>query len=447
MSLSQSAAQKLLDGILTQARTVAAGADVSVSLNAGRSANTRFAREQITSTGDVEETTVSIGVTLGKRYAAVTTNQTDAASTRAATAQAARLAKIAPEDPERMPLLAPQRYVASPAAYDRATDALDVSVRAEAARVAFAAGEPLELQVAGFFSHSGSTWALGNSRGLRAAHASTAATLTMTVRTRDGTGSGWAGAFSNRAADLDPTALARVAVHKAVRSARPRRLEPGRYTVVLEPACVGALLWFLVGALDARRADEGRSAFSKPDGVTRLGEPIAAGAITLTSDPSDAETPGAPFDDEGWPLRRMTWIDRGRLAAFTYSRYWAAKQGKEPTGAPSVFKLAGGATTADELVQGVKHGVLITRFWYTNLVDPQTILVTGLTRDGVFLIENGEITAPVNNFRFNESPLVVLKNADALTRDTAQVPDSGGRMRVPALRTHEFNLASVSEAV
>lgn len=447
MILAPGDAQGLLDSIVAQARKAAPGAQISASLTSGRFANTRFARNEITSTGDVDETTVTIGVTFGKRSAGTTTNQTDGASLRAAIDNAVRLAKLAPEDPEHMPPLGPQRYRPSPAARDLATERLDAAARAEAARVAVAAAESAGLQIAGFYEHDGTTWALANSAGLHAAHRSTGAGLTMTARTSDGTGSGWAGAFSNRAADLDAGTLARVAVDKAVRSAKPQRLDPGRYTVVLEAAAVGGLLWFLAGSLDARRADEGRSFFSRAGGGTRVGEKVFGEAITLTSDPLDAETPGAPFDGDGVPLKRMAWIDGGLLRDLIYSRFWAAKQGKQPTGTPGVFKLAGGTASAPDLLTGVQRGVLITRFWYANLLDPQTVLVTGLTRDGVFLIENGEVTAPVNNFRFNESPITVLKNADALTRATIRLPDGDGRMRVPALRTHEFNLASVSEAV
>ncbi|HXQ21157.1 MAG TPA: TldD/PmbA family protein [Candidatus Acidoferrales bacterium] len=446
MSLDSAPAHSLIDEVVGAARRVAPGADVSVSVGAGRSANTRFACNTITSTGDVDDTTVAIGIAFGKRHAATTTNQTDRGALRTALDHAVRLAKIAPEDRESMPLLAPQRYLASPAAYDPSTHHLTATARADTARAAIAAADAAGLQIAGFHEHSGGIWMLGNSAGLRAEYRATAASLTMTARTGDGTGSGWAGALAQRAAEIDAAALTRVAVDKAVRSARPRRLDPGRYTVVLEPAAVGTLLGFLVDSLDARRADEGRSAFSKPGG-TRVGDQLFADAITLVSDPTDPQTPGAPFDGEGFPLRRTTWIDKGTLAALTYSRFWAAKQGRPPSGDPSVFHLRGGTATTDALLQDVQRGVLITRFWYCEWVDPQTMLLTGLTRDGVFLIENGAVTGPVNNFRFNESPLTMLRNADALGRDTVRVPDAGGRLRVPALRTHEFNLASISAAV
>src|SRR5574341_232986 len=183
MSLETDNVSTLVDAVIVQARRAAPGADVYVSITSGRSANTRFARNQITSTGDVDETKVSVGIAFGKRYAAATTNQVDAASMRRAIDQAARLAKLAPEDPERMPPLGAQRYAASTAAYDQATARLRAESRADAARTACTAAEAAGLQIAGFYAHDGGVWALGNSAGLRAVHRASSASLTMTART------------------------------------------------------------------------------------------------------------------------------------------------------------------------------------------------------------------------------------------------------------------------
>jgi len=342
-----------------------------------------------------------------------------------------------------MPALGPQAYPAVPSAFDPALDDLDAAARAEVARESLAAARAAGVNFAGFFRQASAARALATSAGLWAYHSATTLDFTGTARTPDGTGSGWAGVWGNRWRGADTRAVASAAIDKARRSRQPRALAPGRYTVVLEPAAVAGLLWFLTDALDARQADEGRSFFSKAGGGTRLGERLFGDATTLRSDPTRAETPGAPFDDEGLPLAPTVWIDRGRLAALATTRYWAAKQDRPALGSPSGYELVGGAHDMAGLLDGVERGVLITRFWYTRWLDPQTVMVTGLTRDGVFLIEDGVVTAPVNNFRFNESPVTMLKNADALTRQTTPIE----QWRVPALRTHGFNLASVSQAV
>lgn len=428
----------LVDRVL---RRVPKGADATVSLRVERRGNTRFARSEITSSADVERLTLSVTVQFGKRSASAQVNQTDDHSLDEVVSRAARMAKLAPENPEAMPALGRQTYLAAKAS-DGATAKLSPAARAKAAGAAIAAGDTAKLAIAGFYEHSVTQRALATSAGLWATHESTDASFSCTARTADGTGSGWAETSSHRARDVDPAALAAIAVDKAAKSAAPKRLDPGRYTVILEPAAVADLLSFLVRSLGARRADEGRSFFAKPGGGTRVGEKLFPEHVSLASDPLDAATGGSPFDGEGLPLEPTTWIDKGVVKALTYGRYWASKHDKKPTGSPNGWTLAAGKASRDELLKGVKRGVVITRFWYLRDLDPQTILVTGLTRDGTFLVENGAIVGPVNNFRFNESPIQMLAKSDAVG-----TPWITSGMRVPALRTHEFNLASISEAV
>lgn len=440
-------AEALLTRVLELGQKMLPGAELLAAVNSGRSANTRFACSEITSTGDVDEVQLRLHAYFGRRHASTEGNQTDEAGLRALIQRVGQLGRIAPEDPEHVPLLPPQRYAAVTGAYDEATARLGAKERAAAIASAIAQGDAQKLQVAGFYQHRSGLLALGSSSGLRTFHPSTEAQFTTTARTPDGSGSGWAGAVASHSGELDPAALAKVAIDKAVRSRRPQRLEAGRYTVILEPAAVGELLGFLLRALEARTADEGRSFFSRPGGGNRIGDKLAGEGITLVSDPADPATPGAPFGEDGLPLRRRVLIDKGVVSSLWYSRYWAQKQGKEATGRPSVAQLLGGQASEADLLAGVKRGVLITRLWYTRWLDPQSILITGLTRDGVFLIEDGQVTAPVNNFRFNESPVTMLKHADALTARTVRAPGFGPLLRVPALRTHDFLLASVSDAV
>jgi predicted Zn-dependent protease len=420
------------------------GAEASASLRTARTGNTRFAVNEITTSGDVATQDLSVTIKFSKRSATATTNQLDERSLADVVARAARMAKLSPENPEAQPVLGKQTYRASKGARDVVTAKLGPEPRAKAAGASIAHAVSAKVSIAGYYEHADRTRGLATTRGLSAFHAYTSAGMTCTARTPDGTGSGWAGGASNRVADFDPAALAKIAVDKGVRSAKPTRLDPGRYTVVLEPAAVADLLGFFTDSFNARRADEGRSFFSKPGGGNKVGEKLFPDFVTLRTDPHDVQLETVPFDNSGFPLRPATWVDKGVVNGLVYDRYWAQKQGKQATGSPSGWILDGGKATREELVKGVKRGVLITRFWYLRWIDPQSILVTGLTRDGVFLIENGEVTRSVNNFRFNESPVQMLAKCDALT---PSVVHPQGGMRIPALRTHEFNLASISEAV
>jgi predicted Zn-dependent protease len=439
--MNEGQAQRLLERVMVLAGNTK-GSEAIASLFHSRGGNSRFAVNEITSSSEVEALSLSVTYKIGEREATATTNQLDDRSIDDVVGRAQRMAKIAPKNPEAMPVLGKQKYQAVPKASDPATVSFTPAARAKAVDTMLSAATSAKVTIAGFYEHSLYLRAIATSAGLSAAHAWTQASLSCTARTPDGTGSGWAGAQSNKVGDLDVPLLAQTAVTKASTSAKSRRLEPGKYTVVLEPAAVASMLDSLTGAFGARRADEGRSFFTKPGGGTKVGEKLFPEHVTLRSDPFDAALAGNPFDGDGLPLAATTWIDRGTVKGLRYDRYWAKKQGATPSGYPNGWILEGGKATRDELIKGVKRGVLITRFWYIRELDPQTLLLTGLTRDGTFLIENGAIAGPVNNFRFNESPVQMLARCDALT---AGVLTEG--MRVPALRTHEFNLASISEAV
>jgi predicted Zn-dependent protease len=275
--------------------------------------------------------------------------------------------------------------------------------------------------------------------------------LTTTVLTPDGAGSGWAGGASHAFASLDPAALGARAVDKAKRTVGAVAIEPGRYTVVLEPTAVGNLLQLLIGAMNARNADEGRSFFSKPGGGNKLGDKVVDERVTIGSDPFDPESYGTPFTGEGLPTRRVAWIENGVVQNLNYDRYWATRQGKEPTGSAGGLKMPGGNETIESLVAACERGVLVTRFWYIRGVDPRSILYTGLTRDGTFLIEKGRIVRAIKNFRFNESPVVMLNNILAMGRpvrvSASESGNAGAPVVVPPLLVRDFNFTSLSDAV
>lgn len=410
--------------------------------------HTRFADASISTSGGSTDTSIQVTVTVGRRRASASTNVLDDESLRRTVDLAAQLARLAPEDPELMPELGPQTYGNVPAFSARTAD-LGPEGRAAAVKqvveAALAAGRPGgNTFVAGFLEAEAQATAVATSNGLFAYHRATSSNLSVTARTPDGTGSGWASAGARDWAAVDPAALGRRAAQKAVASRTPQAIDPGLYTAVLEPQAVTDLVPLLAPSLNARNADEGRSPFSKPGGGNRIGEKVVDERVTLYSDPQDPQLLGSPFDNEGLPTRRVVWIENGILRNLSYTRFWADKQGKPPTGnATGGLALTGGTKTTEELIAGCARGILITHFFYIRSLDPRTVLQTGLTRDGAFLVEDGKIVRPMKNFRWNESPLLMLNRLEEIGRPELT---ASGRL-MPALRISRFNFSSLSDAV
>ena len=434
--------------ILEKVRKASRADEVTVTLGSRHTTNIRFAANQLSTSGGVWNTDLVVTSSFGKRHGTASTNDLSDASIARVVAQAESLAKLSPEDPDWMPALGPQRYLPVNAYVD-ATATLTPADRARAAKTALEpARKAGDLRAAGFLVVNAAARAIGNSRGLFGYHRATNANYTLTVRTSDGTGSGWAGAEHNDWRKIDFAKVSATAIEKARRSRNPVPLEPGRYTTILEPQAVADLVVFISGALGARTADEGRSAFSKVGGGNKVGDRIVDPRVTMISDPQDPELLALPFDDEGMPGRRATWIENGTLRDLVYSRYWAQKQGKPANTAPTSIKMIGGSTSTEEMIRSTERGVLLTRLFYLRMVDPRTLLVTGLTRDGTFLIENGKISHAIKNFRFNESPLFMLNNLDAIGPSVRVAgTESGGVVVMPALKVKSFNFTSLSDAV
>jgi len=422
--------------------------EVSVNLNSGYQADLRFAANQMSTAGGVINSQLVVQSTFGKKHAAAVTNDLSDESLRRAVEQSEALAKLSPDDPETMPGLGPQKYLPVNGYFESTAD-LSPTDRARAALTALEpARKAGDLKAAGFIIVNAGANALGNNKGLFAYNRATTANYTLTVRTDDGTGSGWAGGEHPDWKKLDFPGLAAHAIEKARLSRNPVAVEPGRYTVILEPQAVGDLVQLMGFSLAARSADEGRSAFSKQGGGNKIGEQIVDKRVTIFSDPQDPQLLAQPYDGQGLPLARQVWIENGVLKQLFYSRFWAQKQGKQPTGFPTSIKMEGGATSMDDMIRSTPRGILVTRLWYLRQVDPRTILFTGLTRDGTFLIENGKISKAIKNFRFNESPLFMLNNLEALS-PAVRIggTEQGGPVVMPAIKAKDFNFTSLSDAV
>ncbi len=427
--------------------------ETRVNISSSARADTRFALNQVTTSGENRDTNVTITAFVGNRSASVSTNRLDDASLTAAAQQANEIAKLVPPNPERMPELSQQNY---PAARDRVISLPSPAERAAAAKLVTELARANDLIATGFIECRASAVALANSKGLFAYDASANVTMTATVRSPDGTGSGWACSDGTSFADIDARQVAATAVEKAKTSRSPVAIEPGRYTTILEPTAVGNLVQLIAGAMQARAADEGRSFFSKPGGGNKIGLKVVDERVTLITDPEDAPSITGGFDGSGLPLERVTWIENGVVKNLNYDRFWAQKQGVQPTrvgggfGARSL-RMLGGTSSVPEMVRDTERGILVTRFWYIRAVDPRTILYTGLTRDGTFLIENGKVTRPIKNFRFNESPIFFLNNLQAMGStiriNASEALGAGGAIYMPPIKVRDFTFSSLSDAV
>jgi len=422
-----------------------------VAINGSERANLRFARNTATTSGASSGTTLAITSSFGKRSGTVTTAQFDDASVQRALRNAEEIAKVSPENPEAMPVLGPQTYAPVNAYFEDAASA-SADWRAGSVETAIVLSKKKDVVSAGFVETRAAMQSVASSKGLFAYDRFTVADYNLTARTPDGSGSGWASKSFNELRLLEPSKLAAAAIDKAALAKSPAAVEPGKYTVVLEPAAMADLLVFMLFSANARQADEGRSFFSKKGGGNRVGEQIVSEKVRIYSDPAHPLAPTVSFDNQGLPISRNVWIENGVLKDLFYSRFWAEKMGKKPSAGPANVIMEGGNATVDELIAGTERGVLVTRFWYIRPLDPQTILVTGLTRDGLFLIEKGKVTRPVKNMRWNESPIVALNNLDAMTPAERVVSGegvgtSGLSLVCPAARIREFTFSSASEAV
>ncbi|WP_369212049.1 metallopeptidase TldD-related protein [Streptomyces flavofungini] len=329
---------------------------------------------------------------------------------------------------------------------------------------AFAAARAGGRELYGFANHEYVSSYVGTSTGLRLRHDQPNGTLEVNAKSPDRTRSAWAGRATRDFKDVDPTALDTELAGRLAWAERRVDLPAGRYETLLPPTAVADLLIYQYWSASARDAAEGRTVFSKPGGATRLGERIAGLPLTLRSDPDEPGLESAPFVlahtstgdssvfDNGLPLAPTEWISGGELAHLVSSRHSADLTGRPVT--PAIDNLildGGGERSLDEMVAATERGLLLTCLWYIREVDPATLLLTGLTRDGVYLVENGEVVGEVNNFRFNESPVDLLGRATEAGRTERTLPREWGdyftRAAMPALRVPDFNMSSVSQGV
>lgn len=444
--LTKEEAKKIIDKVLAFSKAD----EMSVTLTGGRTGNIRYARNTVSTAGESTDQSLAVTAVFGKRSGTSTINEFDDISLEKTVRRAEEIARLAPENPEYVPMLGPQNYVNTPT-FAESTAQIDPEFRA---KVAFDSIDPCKkknLTAAGYLEDSTEFYALGNSKGLFGYNKSTLIDFSVTVRSSDGTGSGYVARDYNDVAKFNAKTATEIAMQKAMASVNAKAIEPGKYTVILEPTAALDLIQNMMRSIDARNADEGRSFLSKKGGGTRLDEKLFDERVTIYSDPSHPDIPSAGFAipggrnggaSDGRPQEKVMWIEKGVVKNMAFSRYWAEKQGVKATPPPSGFIMQGGSQSLAELIKSTEKGILVTRLWYIRAVDPQTLLYTGLTRDGTFYIENGQIKFPVKNFRFNESPVIMLNNVEAMG-----VPSRVNGSMIPPLKIRDFTFTSLSDAV
>jgi predicted Zn-dependent protease len=446
MTLSRADAKRIVDRALNEASV----GDLRVRLRAGRTGNARFGDSMPTTSGDVDTLEISVTATTGDgRHATARGNRTDEPSIAALVRRAEEMARLAPVDPEHPRPLGKQTY-ARVVELDRKVVAMSSKERATVVGAAIEAGRAADAVVSGYLQHGDGATAHADRSGLFAYHRRTDLSLGVTCRTRDGSGSSKQGFVSHAMAGLDASSLAADAAAWAVRSREPVAMDPGTYTVILTADAVSDLMDFFLSALSHRRASEGRSYFAAPGGGTRIGETLFSPYATLWSDPSDREHPASPISEDGRPQDRVEWVKEGTLRALTSTHAWAEKAGVPSRPRPNNLHMSGGTDDLDALIAGtadLDRAVLVTRFWYNRMLEPRTILATGLTRDGTFLVEKGSIVRPIRNFRYNDSPVTLLRRAITLGKPRRAGLSTHRVYVVPPMVVEGFNFASASDAI
>ena len=449
MLLNEKEAKAYTDRILSYVT----GNDATVSVNSDRLSHLRFANNNFLTSGERESRGANVAVWVDGKRGSASTNDLDEASLKSMVEQAEKIARLAPVDREYVPTLPRQTY--KPVnGFVESTANISLANRAKTIGDILSQAEKSKVIAAGFHAARAQAGASATKNGNFEFERSTNASLSVTARVQDGSSSGYFLRSHFDINKLDTARVAREAIRKALEGQNARTLEPGKYTVILEPQAVADLLGNLGFTFNARNAEEGRGVYSLPGGKTRVGEKIFDERINVYSDPWHPELPGSQSAQGGLPAQKIHLVRNGALDTLVYNRFWAKQRGKEPTPGPvnTIMETTGPRSTIEEMIRSTDKGILISRFWYIRSTDARTASVTGLTRDGVWYIENGKIQYPVKNFRFNQSITQMLApgNVEMIgvsERVGGSEGGGGNSSFLPALKLRSFNFTSQSEAV
>jgi len=421
--------------------------EVEAILGAGSMALTRFANNAIHQNVAERSSHLSVRLLIDGRTARASTNRLDRASIRQVVDEAAALTRLQAQDPELLPLAEPKDAPEVARCFEATAHVTPVD-RARAVADAIGVVEAAGQTAAGIYSTAESVTAILNSRGVFAYHPETMAQFSITAMAADS--SGWAKGSACHHADIDPAAMARAAARKAAFSRRPAELPPASYTVILEPAAVLDLVGQMFGDFSATAIQDGRSFLRD-----RIGQKLFGENVTIYDDVCHPLQAGAPFDGEGVPRQKLALVKRGMVREVAYSRQAAHAAMVEPTGhgfplpnefgeAPTNIVIAGGRTPVEEMIASTERGILVTRLWYIREVDPYRKIMTGMTRDGTFLIEGGRIASGIRNFRFNQSLVELLSKVEALSPAVRASGEEALDMVAPAMQARDFHFTEVT---
>lgn len=439
--------RRIVDAGLRLAKSAGAE-ETEVHVDEIADALTRFANNGIHQNVAEHGLTVSIRTVAEGRTARATTNRTDEDALRTAIEASLSLAHSQPKDPRLLPMPGKQRY-GRINRFVKATAGFTPNDRARAVRRACDLAVKKEQVAAGIFSTGQSQTAVGNSRGLFAAYRETHSQFSITMQ--EDPAASWAKANSADVRAFDPQKLATRASEKAHLAVNTKELAPGRYTVILEPAAVLDLVGFLFYDFAATAVEDKRSCLNE-----RMGKQLFGQNISITDDVFHPLQQGAPFDGEGLPRQKVLLVDGGIAKNLVYSRAAAKSSGKKPTGhgfalpneygeAPMNLVFSGGESSLEKMVASTDRGLLVTRLWYIREVDPYEKVMTGMTRDGLFVVENGRISGAARNFRFNQSLIEMLNKVDLMGPAMRATGEEAFEMVVPAMKVRDFHFSEVTK--
>ena len=417
---------------------------VFISLSASETGLSRFSENQISQ--NVRKNTFSLTVTsyFGKRSASASTTEFDRDAIAKTLRRAENLAQIAPEDPEWVELLTEQNYSDRTPAFDETTATLSPLKKGEMIQQVCSLSNDAGVNGSGTLSFKISLNAIGNSAGLRGCDRSTEADFSYTARIDNG--SSWNRCTAYSIKDLPIIELTKKVIKRAIASRNPQTIEPGDYTVVFEPAAFASLLPWVIWNLDARAADEGRSFMSRNDDGgamgNKVGEQLFNPIVEVQRNPTHPLLQSGRFFSNGLSNKALDIVKGGIPQTLAYSRYWAKEQDREPTGAMYPIVMTGSDKSVTDLIASTERGILVTRAWYVRYVNPRTLEVTGMTRDGTFLIENGQISHPIKNLRFNQCLPEMLKNVV----EVSEAERCGGGV-IPGCKVENFHFSSITDSI